>query len=112
VARLLDAAPVRLDARRAGYALGLGMSLTSPWNIGFWLAVMGRPEVAEKGIAASLVMAGAVLSGALAWCLVLIAMLSLLRLRIDAAWWEIVANGATGLMMLGFAIAGLARFAG
>ena len=36
-------APGRFDSSRAGYVLGLGMALTSPWNVAFWLAVMGRP---------------------------------------------------------------------
>lgn len=101
----------RLDRTRAGYALGLGMALTSPWNMGFWLAVMGRPDLVQKGLAASLVVAGSVLLGALAWCSVLIAALTLLRVRLDVAWWEIVAKGSTGALMLFFAIRGAMRLA-
>jgi threonine/homoserine/homoserine lactone efflux protein len=105
-------APSRFDAGRAGYTLGLGMALSSPWNIGFWLAVMGRPELAQRGLGASLVVAGAVVAGALAWCLILTSALTLLRVRIDTYWWEIVAKGATGLVMLAFAVRGLMRLAG
>jgi threonine/homoserine/homoserine lactone efflux protein len=101
----------RLERTRAGYALGLGMALTSPWNLGFWLAVMGRPDLVQKGLGASLVMAGSVVSGALCWCTILISALTLLRLRLDVAWWEVVAKGATGALMLGFAVRGIVRLA-
>ena len=106
------AAPGRFDAGRAGYGLGLGMALSSPWNIGFWLAVMGRPEMAQRGLGDALVVASAVVAGALAWCLVLTTAVTLLRVRIDTAWWEIVAKGATGLVMLVFAVRGIMRLAG
>ena len=106
------AAGGRLDADRAGYALGLGMSLTSPWNMAFWFAVMGRPEVAQRGLGPSLVVAGAVMLGAIAWCLVLSSAIVLLRLRWSGTLWDIVAKGATGLLMLAFAARGLARLVG
>lgn len=106
------AAPGRFDAGRAGYALGLGMSLSSPWNIGFWLAVMGRPELAQRSLGASLIVACAVVAGALTWCLILTTAVTLMRVRIDTFWWEIVAKGATGLVMLVFAARGLMRLAG
>jgi len=105
-------APGRFDAGRAGYGLGLVMSLSSPWNIGFWLAVMGRPEMAQRGLGAALVVACAVVAGALAWCLVLTTAVTSLRVRIDTAWWEVVAKGATGLLMLVFAVHGMVRLAG
>lgn len=101
--------PGRFDTGRAGYALGLGMALTSPWNLAFWLAVIGRPEFAGRGLGAALVLAAAVVAGALAWCLVLCAGVGRLRLRFAGAWWDIIAKGATGLLMLGFAIAGVVR---
>jgi len=103
--------PGRFESTRAGYGLGLGMSLTSPWNIGFWLAVMGRPEVAQRGVAASLAMAGGVMAGALAWCLVITGAVTLLQVRVNTRWWEVVAKGATGLLMLGFAARGAVRLA-
>ncbi|HUK59822.1 MAG TPA: LysE family transporter [Stellaceae bacterium] len=105
------AAPGRFESTRAGYGLGLGMSLTSPWNIGFWLAVMGRPEVAQRGFPESLVVAGAVMAGALTWCLIITSAVTLLRIRIPTRWWEVVAKGATGFLLLGFALNGLVRLA-
>jgi threonine/homoserine/homoserine lactone efflux protein len=103
--------PRRFDSTRAGYGLGLSMSLTSPWNIGFWIAVMGRPELAGRGLVDSLVVAGAVMAGALSWCLVVASAVTLLRVRTDTHWWEIVAKGATGFLMLGFAAHGVMRLA-
>ena len=37
-------APPQYDSHRAGYLLGAGMALTSPWNVAFWLAAIGRPD--------------------------------------------------------------------
>ena len=37
-------APSRFDGSRASYLLGVTMALTGPWNVAFWLAVVGRPE--------------------------------------------------------------------
>ena len=103
--------PGRFDGRRAGYAVGLGMALTSPWNLAFWLAVMGRPELVQRGLSASLVVAASVVAGAVTWCLLLASAVTLLRLRVDGALWEIVAKGATGILMLVFALRGLLRLA-
>jgi threonine/homoserine/homoserine lactone efflux protein len=99
----------RFESTRAGYGLGLGMSLSSPWNVGFWLAVMGRPEVAQRGFPESLVVAGAVMAGALSWCLIITSAVSLLRIRVPTRWWEVVAKAATGLLLLGFAARGVLR---
>jgi threonine/homoserine/homoserine lactone efflux protein len=109
--RAVPPPPGRFEAERAGYALGLGMALTSPWNLGFWLAVMGRPELAGRGLGAALVVAAAVVTGALAWCLILTGVVGVLRVRIATPWWEIVAKGATGALMLAFAVRGVLRLA-
>jgi threonine/homoserine/homoserine lactone efflux protein len=105
-------APGRFDDGRAGYALGLGMALSSPWNLGFWVAVMGRPELVQRGLGASLVVAGAVVLGALSWCLIVTGVATVLRVRVAGPWWEVGAKGVTGLLMLGFAIRGAMRLAG
>jgi threonine/homoserine/homoserine lactone efflux protein len=105
------AAPASEKAGR-GYPLGLGMSLTSPWNIAFWLAVLGRPETAQRGAGGAIVVAAAVIAGTLSWCVILCSAVALLRLRFDGAWWQAVAMGATGVLMLAFAILNLVRLAG
>ena len=96
-------APTRLTATRRGYLLGFGMALTSPWNLAFWLAVMGRPQSLDSGIAGALTVAGAVILGAGAWVLVLCAIVVRLRLRLAGRLWRITADSMTGILMLGFA---------
>ena len=61
------AAPSRFDSRRASFFLGAAMALTSPWNVAFWLAAIGRPEMASYATPALLLMAAAVIAGALTW---------------------------------------------
>ncbi len=106
------ASPGRLEGGRAGYLLGLGMALSSPWNIAFWLAVIGRPETLRAGPVASLVVAASVLLGTNLWVLLLCAAVVQLRLRFASGAWEVVAKGATGLVMLYFAVDGARRLAG
>jgi threonine/homoserine/homoserine lactone efflux protein len=105
-------APGRLAGARAGYLLGLGLALSSPWNIAFWLAVIGRAETLQAGPAASLVVAGAVLLGTNLWVLLLCGGVVVLRLRFASLAWEAVAKGATGLLMLAFAVDGIRRLVG
>jgi threonine/homoserine/homoserine lactone efflux protein len=105
-------APGRFDSGRAGYLLGLGLALSSPWNIAFWLAVIGRPETLAAGPGAALVVAGAVLLGTNLWVVLLCAAVVLLRLRFAGDAWAMIAKAATGLLMLAFAIDGLRRLVG
>jgi len=105
-------APGRFEGARAGYLLGLGMALSSPWNIAFWLAVIGRAETLQAGALGALVVAGAVLVGTNLWVLLLSGAVVLLRLRFAGGAWEVVAKAATGLLMLAFALDGLQRSIG
>jgi threonine/homoserine/homoserine lactone efflux protein len=104
------AAPRAFDGTRAGFVLGLGLALSSPWNIAFWLAVIGRAEAMAAGLVGGLVVATAVIVGAVAWVVVLATLVVLLRLHSQSGAWEVIAKGATGLLMLYFAITGIARF--
>jgi threonine/homoserine/homoserine lactone efflux protein len=103
-----SAPPGRVAATRRGYLLGLGMALTSPWNLAFWLAVMGRPQSLDAGLLGALTVAGAVILGAGAWILVLCGFVVRVRLRLgDGLWawrWRLVADSMTGILMLGFAV--------
>jgi threonine/homoserine/homoserine lactone efflux protein len=93
--------PSRVAATRRGYLLGFGMALTSPWNLAFWLAVMGRPQSLDAGVVGALTVAGAVILGAGAWVLALCGFA--VRLRLDGRLWRLVADGMTGILMFGFA---------
>lgn len=103
--------PGRFESARGGYFLGLTMALSSPWNIAFWLAVLGRSETVQGGLAATFTVAGAVILGAAFWCLMLSASVVVLRVRFAGALWEVVAKGATGLVMLCFGASGIWHFA-
>jgi threonine/homoserine/homoserine lactone efflux protein len=102
----------RFDSARGGYLLGLGLALSSPWNIAFWLAVIGRPETLQAGLAGAFVVAGAVLLATNLWVLLLSAAVVVLRLRFASGAWGAIAKGATGLLMLAFAGAGVRRLLG
>jgi len=98
----------RVVATRRGYFLGFGMALTSPWNLAFWLAVMGRPQSVDAGFLGALTVAGAVILGAGVWVLVLCGLVVRLHLRLgEGLWgrrWRLVADTMTGILMLGFAV--------
>jgi threonine/homoserine/homoserine lactone efflux protein len=53
--------------RRGGYFLGFIFALSSPWNIGFWLAVIGSQQAmtAPRSFLNSLTLACAVVCGAI-----------------------------------------------
>lgn len=93
----------RIDSARAGFLFGLAAALTSPWNVAFWLAVIGRPDLASQGPAAALVLAAAVIVGTAAWVLAFATALCLFRARLDGPAWDVLTHGATGCLMLAFA---------
>lgn len=97
-------APWRL---RGGYLLGLTMALSSPWNIAFWLAVIGRSDSQGLGPAGGFVIAGSVILGAGLWCLVFCAATARLRRSFTGPLWQIGTTALTGLLMLGFALHGI-----
>jgi threonine/homoserine/homoserine lactone efflux protein len=109
--RARSAAPPtpRPESVKKGYLLGLGLALTSPWNLAFWLAVIGRPDTLSAGPRGALIVAAAVLLGTNAWVVLLGAVTARLRFRFAGAAWETVARGVTGLLMLAFALTTIVR---
>ena len=110
------AAPPRFDSRRAGFLLGAGMALTSPWNVAFWLAAIGRPEMSGYRLAELLTMAGAVLAGALTWGILWASSITMLGRRASPSdsgrWWTFGVDLATGALMAGFAVRSALRLIG
>ncbi len=104
------ASPAPPDTARGGYLLGLGMALSSPWNIAFWLAVIGHRASGSLDLAGSLLLATAVVVAAAAWGLFLCSAVRL-GARFATPTWEIATRGATGLLMLFFAGQLILRFA-
>jgi threonine/homoserine/homoserine lactone efflux protein len=92
----------RLDSARGGFLLGLAMALSSPWNIAFWLAVIGAQAGGTLSLDRSLVLATAVVIAALAWTVVLCAGVQI-GARFATPAWEIGTRAATGVLMLFFA---------
>jgi threonine/homoserine/homoserine lactone efflux protein len=110
------AAPARFDSRRAGFFLGAAMALTSPWNIAFWLAAIGRPEMAGYATPGLLVMAAAVIAGALTWGVLWSGSVVFLHRRADSGaagrWWTFGVDLATGALMAVFALRSAVRLLG
>lgn len=101
-----------LDSARRGFGLGFMLAMTSPWNIAFWLAVIGQGAAEHQGIAGSLAIAAAVVVGSAAWGLTLCAGVRLgARFTDRKGAWDIAARGLTGALMLAFAIRSLWRLA-
>lgn len=88
-----------------GYFLGLTIALTSPWNLGFWLAVIGGQQsvTRDASFQNSLAFAMAVVLGAVVWTLVFsIAIKQGARIFARPAW-QVATQAITSLLMLFFA---------
>lgn len=106
--------PVAVESARPGaahrsFALGFGMALSSPWNVAFWIGVLGGGSAGGLAFSAALTKAGAVVAGAATWVAVLSVALRL-GARFATPTWDIVTHAATGLLMLYFAANTLTQF--
>jgi threonine/homoserine/homoserine lactone efflux protein len=98
-----------LDSTRGGYFLGLGMALSSPWNVAFWIAVVGNTQSGEAlSLGRSLLVAVCVVLGACAWSLVLSGAMRM-GARFATPLWDAITQGATSALMLAFATRGFLR---
>lgn len=98
----------RFDSARGGYWLGLSVALSSPWNITFWLAVIGGQAGERLGLGASLWVAAGVVSGAVLWGSILCGAVQW-GARFASSSWQIVTQGATSVLMLYFAARAVVR---
>jgi threonine/homoserine/homoserine lactone efflux protein len=94
----------QMRARR-GYLLGLLVVLSGPWNIGFWLAVVGSQQtlVAAASFLNSLSLACAVVLGALTWTIVLCIAVRFGARIFARPSWQIWTQALTAAVMLYFA---------
>ena len=102
----------RFDSTRGGYLLGITLALTSPWNIAFWMGVIGSQATGKHlGLSGSLTIAADVVTGATPWSFILC---SAVRMggRFATPAWQIVTQAATSALMLVFAVRTLARLSG
>ena len=90
--------------RDRGFLLGFLFVLTSPWGIGFWLAVIGSQSAALTGsFASSLLLAVCVVIGALTWATFLCVAVKLGAHIFSRPSWQIATQALTALLMLYFA---------
>lgn len=94
----------RMTGRR-GYLLGLTLALTSPWNLGFWLAVIGgQQSVAHNpSFGNSLAFAVFVVLGAIIWTLVFCVVVRQGGRIFARPSWQAATQAITSLLMLFFA---------
>jgi threonine/homoserine/homoserine lactone efflux protein len=94
----------RLTGRR-GYLLGLTLALTSPWNLGFWLAVIGGQQSVTRNpsLVNSLVFAACVVLGAVVWTLVFSVVVKQGGRIFARPAWQAATQAITSLLMLFFA---------
>lgn len=92
-------------AGRRGYLLGLTLALTSPWNLGFWLAVIGGQQSVTRDpiLGNSLAFAVCVVLGALAWTLVFSVAVKQGGKIFARPAWQAATQAITSLLMLFFA---------
>lgn len=99
--------PILFDAKqqstRRGFFLGWTMAMLSPWNLAFWLAVMGSQTGSVMSFGESLILATAVVSGASTWGLVLTISVKF-GARFTSPAWETATRAITGVLMLAFAV--------
>lgn len=94
----------RLTGRR-GYLLGLTLALTSPWNLGFWLAVVGGQQsvTSNSSLGNSLAFALSVVLGAVVWTLVFSVVVKQGERIFARPSWQAATQAITSLLMLFFA---------
>lgn len=102
-------APSAFDSSKGSFMLGLTLAATGPWNLAFWLAVLGQAGADARGFVGSLVIASGVLAGAATWGLILCLVVTKLGVRFARPSWDILTQLATGVLMLYFAARTAAR---
>lgn len=93
-----------------GLVLGFIFALTSPWNLGFWFAVIAGQTGLQTNISRSLEFAAAVVGGALTWTLVLCLGVQLGARIFARPGWQIFTQLLTAAVMLWFAARLLLHF--
>lgn len=97
--------PRSKQKRYSGYFLGLIIALSSPWNLGFWLAVIGGQQsvTSNSSFGNSLAFAIAVVLGATVWTLVFSLAIKQGARIFARPGWQAATQAITSLLMLFFA---------
>jgi len=96
--------------RRGGFLFGLFVVLMSPWNVGFWLAVIGSQPAQSASVRQSLAIAVAVVLGALTWGVVLCTAFKFGAQIFSHPNWQVATEAIAAAVMLWFAIRLLLHF--
>ena len=108
--RSQDDGPLPQPGKRRGLLLGFLMAVSSPWNLGFWLAVIGSQSLGSTTLQQSIGLAGAVVLGALIWTLVLCTAVKFGARIFSRPEWQILTQAITAVVMLVFAVRLLLHF--
>jgi len=92
------------NERRGGFLLGLFIVLMSPWNVAFWLAIIGSQPAQSASVRQSLAIAVAVVLGALTWGVILCTALKFGAHVFSHPNWQVATEAITAAVMLWFAI--------
>jgi threonine/homoserine/homoserine lactone efflux protein len=99
------------NAPRGGFLLGFFIVLMSPWNIGFWLAIIGsQPAAQGASMLDSIALATSVVLGAVAWGVVLCSAVKFGARIFSHPAWQIATEAITAVVMLWFALRLLSHF--
>ncbi len=95
----------RISRARGSYFLGFTLAITSPWNIGFWFAVIGSQhgDDLHRTFVSSLALAAAVVFGAATWGLVLCIAARGGARFFGRPGWQVTTQSLTAVVMLLFA---------
>ena len=96
--------------RRGGFLFGHFVVLMSPWNFGFWPAVIDSQPAQSASVRQSLAIAVAVVLGALTWGVVLCTALKFGAHLFSHPNWQVATEATTAAVMLCFAIRLLLHF--
>ena len=104
-----NAAPPSMEGlkrrRLSAFLLGFSFVMASPWNVGFWLAVIGSQSDRLGGsFVNSVFLALSVVCGALVWGLVLTTAVSLGARIFSKPGWQVATQAVTAVVMLYFAV--------
>lgn len=81
-----------------GFFLAFTLALTSPWNLAFWIGVMGQPEIAAAGQNVAWVAMGVIL-GAFGWVLFLSALTAFASTKIEGRGWDVATRLITACVL-------------
>jgi len=108
--RSSDATAPASQTKRGGLLLGFFFAVTSPWNLGFWLAVVGSQSIGSGGMRQSIALAVAVVLGALTWTLVLCVAVKFGARAFSRPGWQVLTQALTAFVMVWFAVRLLLHF--